>query len=533
MNKDELIEELMKQSDKIFFYCVKRCNSRSDAEDLSQDILLDIIININKGIEIENFDYYIWQICKNHYSKYVKEKVKKRENITVIEEIDKPGNDINSLDKLINSEKIALMNTSIKLLSRDYSEILYSYYIEDNTISYIAKNLNLPLGTVKRRLFDIRNKLKEYLKMERLSGKKAFVPKEYVGMISYDEKPNCNPYEITKSLLVKNLLFHSYGNPCTIEEYSIELGISRPYIEDYLNDLINYDLIEKVQNKYLTKIAFINQETRRNILNYVRDNINELSNKIIDYCKNNINYYRSLIDNKNITDDLLLWSFILLTILVIENSKSKKYTKRKDGSCWDFCLMETINQTYKDEFFISCNGVNSPVPTCKLKAITFPCMTIENKNNVSKILFTKNASNGIDLDLQFFSFIINQKINYNMLSIEEKQQIDKYQEKNYFSIINDEIRINIPVISNNNYENLLREILLNGQIVKAYNDLYDNVYLKVKELIPCNIENQTNFIISAACNTIRSLILSSAYDKCIIKEDENSNYFVYNMILIR
>ena len=75
-DKDLLIEQLLEQMDKVFFYCVKRCNSRADAEDLSQDILLDIIVNINKGIKIENFDYYIWQICKNHYSKYVAKKVK-------------------------------------------------------------------------------------------------------------------------------------------------------------------------------------------------------------------------------------------------------------------------------------------------------------------------------------------------------------------------------------------------------------------------------------------------------------------------
>ena len=80
-DKDLLIEQLLEQMDKVFFYCVKRCNSRADAEDLSQDILLDIIVNINKGIKIENFDYYIWQICKNHYSKYVTKKVKERENI--------------------------------------------------------------------------------------------------------------------------------------------------------------------------------------------------------------------------------------------------------------------------------------------------------------------------------------------------------------------------------------------------------------------------------------------------------------------
>ena len=61
-DKEKLIEQLIAQMDKVFFYCVKRCNSRTDAEDLSQDILLDIMININKGINIENFDYYIWQI---------------------------------------------------------------------------------------------------------------------------------------------------------------------------------------------------------------------------------------------------------------------------------------------------------------------------------------------------------------------------------------------------------------------------------------------------------------------------------------
>lgn len=103
--KEQLIEQLLTQMDKVFFYCVKRCNSRIDAEDLSQDILLDIIVNINKGIKIENFDFYLWKICKNHYSKYVDRKVKDREKITIVEEIDEPGSDISSLDKLINSEK--------------------------------------------------------------------------------------------------------------------------------------------------------------------------------------------------------------------------------------------------------------------------------------------------------------------------------------------------------------------------------------------------------------------------------------------
>lgn len=234
-DKEKLIEQLITQKDKVFFYCVKRCNSRIDAEDLSQDILLDIMININKGIKIENFDYYIWQICKNHYSKYVARKVKDSEKIMPIEEIDEPGSDISSLDKLINSEKIAMINVAIKLLSSDYSEILYSYYVEDRTLSFIANKMNLPLGTVKRRLFDIRNKLKEYLKMERLNGKKAFVPKEY--QTHRNGGAYLNPEEYTYGLIEQNLLLHSYGNPCSLEDYAIEMGISLPYIENIVKTL--------------------------------------------------------------------------------------------------------------------------------------------------------------------------------------------------------------------------------------------------------------------------------------------------------
>lgn len=159
-DKDQLIEQLLSQMDKVFFYCIKRVKNKVDAEDLTQDILLYIIMNINKGIKIENFNYYLWQICKNHYSKYIARKVKDRTHLSFVEENEEPGTELSSLDKLINSEKIAMINASIKLLSKDYSEILYTYYVEDRTLSFIANEMNLPLGTVKRRLFDIRNKLK-------------------------------------------------------------------------------------------------------------------------------------------------------------------------------------------------------------------------------------------------------------------------------------------------------------------------------------------------------------------------------------
>ena len=62
--------------------------------------------------------------------------------------------------------------------------------------------------------------------------------------------------EVICPLLIKNLLYHSYGNECSIEDYSIELGIAKPYVEDYVDELVYKDfLIELKNGKYLTNIA--------------------------------------------------------------------------------------------------------------------------------------------------------------------------------------------------------------------------------------------------------------------------------------
>lgn len=218
MNKQELINSLENYASKVFFYCVKRCNNRMDAEDLSQTILLECINEINKGTVIDNMDYYIWGVCKNIYNQYLRKTIKNREHIDYVEDIDAPSEELNPLELEVRNEQIKVMNAAIKLLSKDYAEILYAYYVEDKTLKFISEELNLPLGTVKRRLFEIRNKLKEYVKMERINGKKAYVPKKFNGVMSGWGEINTIKY--IDSLINQNILFHSYGNPCTLEDYS-------------------------------------------------------------------------------------------------------------------------------------------------------------------------------------------------------------------------------------------------------------------------------------------------------------------------
>ena len=251
MNKEDLKEKVVDYASKVFFYCVKRCNNRMDAEDLSQTIILEIIQNIDKGARIDNLDYYIWGVCKNQFNMYLRKTIKDRNNLEYKDDMDDVDVRKTVLDEMLEDEQIRRMNQAIKLLSKDYAEILYAYYVEDKTLKFISEELNMPLGTVKWKLSKIREQLKEYLKMERLNGKKAYLPKNFVGVMSGNS--NFNMHEFLDPLIIKNFLYHSYGNPCSVEDYSIELGISRPYVENFIELLLNKELLIKTEDnkKYL------------------------------------------------------------------------------------------------------------------------------------------------------------------------------------------------------------------------------------------------------------------------------------------
>ena len=102
-DKEQLIEQLVEQMDKVFFYCVKRCNSRIDAEDLSQTILLEVLENIDKGARIDNLDYYVWGVCKNQYNTYLRKTIKNRNTIEYKEDIDEEDESKKTLEEIGNS----------------------------------------------------------------------------------------------------------------------------------------------------------------------------------------------------------------------------------------------------------------------------------------------------------------------------------------------------------------------------------------------------------------------------------------------
>ena len=135
--KDKLINEFSESYvEKIFYFCLKKTGNPNDADDLTQDIAFQIIMALNKGTIPNNFSAWIWQIARNRYSVWAKEKHNRNESVTDTDVYDCEIEDTNESvsDELIHSEQMALLRRELAFIKSDYRNIVVNYYIENKSI---------------------------------------------------------------------------------------------------------------------------------------------------------------------------------------------------------------------------------------------------------------------------------------------------------------------------------------------------------------------------------------------------------------
>ena len=162
--RDQLISGFTENyMEKIFYFCLKKTGSNDEAENLTQDIALQIITALNKGTIPTRFSAWVWQIARNRYSVWATKKHKRNESVT--------GSDIgdyeiedeseNILEKHIHTEQLALLRRELAFIKSDYRNIVVAYYTENKNVREIAESLSLSTNTVKSRLLRAREILKE------------------------------------------------------------------------------------------------------------------------------------------------------------------------------------------------------------------------------------------------------------------------------------------------------------------------------------------------------------------------------------
>ena len=97
--------------EKLFYFCLKKTGSYPEAEDLTQDIAMQIIAALSKGVVPANFSAWVWQIARNRYSAWAKEKHRRRETAADadIGDYEIPGDGESMPDAIIHAEQLALL----------------------------------------------------------------------------------------------------------------------------------------------------------------------------------------------------------------------------------------------------------------------------------------------------------------------------------------------------------------------------------------------------------------------------------------
>jgi len=326
----KLIEENLHT---IFAWSMSKLYNKSEAEDLTNDIICAVLKSVSTLREDEVFWGFLWRIAEN--TLYMRLRKKKYETVEYDEKFvgaywETPE------DTFIQSEQILLLRRELSLLSKQYREVTVLYYIHGKSCSEISSKLNISIEMVKYYLFKTRKILKEGIGMTREFGEKSYNPSTF-RMDYWGGGSNGVYQNILDRKLPGNILLSAYDKPVTISELSLELGVASPYLEDELGILLEHELISKIGEKYQTNIIIFTEEYEKIVLEKFKpvyeasaEIFNEKISALLPKLKK-ISFYGK--DNKNICkdDNALKWIFSNIAIYHALQ-KSDKLGKEKYGN---------------------------------------------------------------------------------------------------------------------------------------------------------------------------------------------------------
>ncbi len=252
MDRQELDSKITEIAKALLSYCAARTSNQFEAEDLAQDIILEIYKSADHLRDEKAFYGFMWTIAGNVYKGWCKRKAGSKEC--------ELSDTMFSEDNFLEAEdgELFLLRRELTLLTEKYRKAVILYYIENRSCLEIADSLSISESMVKYLLFKSRQILKEGMSMERNYGSQSYNPKEL--SIAFWGNGANRYYHLADSRISQNILFACYNDKLSAEQISLEIGVALPYMEDKLNELVEYELLKKDGNRYYTNIVIFTQD---------------------------------------------------------------------------------------------------------------------------------------------------------------------------------------------------------------------------------------------------------------------------------
>lgn len=260
MNRQEVEKIITEYLKPIFGFALKRCKSIYDAEDLSQEIVIRAFRALLIKDGIADMGKFIWTVAHNTLCNYYRDTAKSVICVSIdeiAELIPDPNSEPGTND---DTESVHRLQTEIAYLSKMQRSIVISYYFENRKQADIARELDIPLGTVKWHLFEAKKELKRGMDTMRKVSELKFNPIKFHSCGINGSVGTKSPDEFFRSRLSQNICYCVRNTAKTINEIADDLGVSPVYIENDVEFLEEYGFLLAKKNKYIVNFI-INEPT--------------------------------------------------------------------------------------------------------------------------------------------------------------------------------------------------------------------------------------------------------------------------------
>lgn len=162
--KDNFKKRLLGLQGNLLSFAYQLTTNREEAQDLLQDTTLKALDNEDKYVDNVNFKGWIFTIMRNIFINNYRQTVRKATVIDQTKELYHLNVSQDSgIDTPDGSFAIKEISEAINSFSDDY-RIPFSMHVAGYKYQEIAEKMQLPLGTVKSRIFFARQRLQGMLK---------------------------------------------------------------------------------------------------------------------------------------------------------------------------------------------------------------------------------------------------------------------------------------------------------------------------------------------------------------------------------
>ena len=171
MNVTELEKCIELYGKDIYAFCRQLTYSQQEAEELYQDTFLKAMEMLQKINAAENPKSYLLSIAlrlwKNYKKKYAcRKRIADMESLSGEKQEIEESSSYSLEEEVFAREQVAEVRRAVRRLDDKYRLPVYLHYMEGLPLQEIARVLKIPKGTVKSRLYQARESLRNMLEVD-------------------------------------------------------------------------------------------------------------------------------------------------------------------------------------------------------------------------------------------------------------------------------------------------------------------------------------------------------------------------------